>query len=139
MKAEASLPYDARSVRAARHFVTDQLGRWAMPDLCETAALLVSELVSNALLHARTGVRLSMERQRNGVRVGVADGSDGRLALRNHAVDATTGRGLMILDRLASDWGEDHGPHGKTVWFELVAVDRAAAAAARRRVDPGYR
>jgi anti-sigma regulatory factor (Ser/Thr protein kinase) len=108
------------SVREARRFTVDTLRRWGRDDLTTSGALLVSELVTNAILHARTMVRLILERGADFVRVEVRDGSPIRPALRHHGLDATTGRGLALVSKLADSWGVDVDEAGKVVWAQLV-------------------
>ena len=115
------MPPTARSVPQARQHVTATLRRWHLDNLVETARLLTSELVTNAVLHARTAMTLTMEQTEGGVRIAVTDGSPVPPALRRHSVTATTGRGLRLLDQLADAWSVDDSNGGKTVWFTLSA------------------
>ena len=131
VKREAwQLPPTARSVPQARQHVTATLHRWNLDILAETARLLTSELVTNAVLHARTPMTLTLEETDSGLRVSVSDGSPVPPALRRHSVTATTGRGLQLLDQLADAWSVDDSNGGKTVWFTLNAGGRS-----RHRTD----
>jgi anti-sigma regulatory factor (Ser/Thr protein kinase) len=114
------LPPNPASVGEARRFTVDTLRRWDREDLTTSGALLVTELVTNAILHARTMVRVILERGTDFVRVEVRDGSLIRPALRNHGLDATTGRGLALVSRLADTWGVDVDGTGKVVWAHLT-------------------
>lgn len=89
------------------------------------ATLLLSELVSNVVDHARTEftVRVVASHDLVRVRVEVSDGSAVLPAVVDAAVDAERGRGLALLDQMAGSWGVDTRPDGKTIWFE-VATDR---------------
>ena len=69
------LPATARSVTEARRFVTAALTGWGRGELADTAALLTSEVVTNAVLHARTTVDLVIRQLRDGITVEVSDGS----------------------------------------------------------------
>jgi anti-sigma regulatory factor (Ser/Thr protein kinase) len=133
-----SLPPTARSVVEARHRVRDTLFQWGLDALTDAAVLLTSELVTNAVLHARTGLVLGLSRTPEGVRIAVTDGSAVSPAARRRAsATATTGRGLLLLERLADAWSTDLTAGGKTVWFTLSS-DRdpwGAASATRREVD----
>jgi len=115
-----SLPASARSVPDARHHVVATLDEWGCDGIVDTARLLTSELVTNAVLHARTEMTLAIEQTERGVRISVTDSSPVPPALRHHSVTATTGRGIRLLDQLASEWNvvDDNG--GKTVWFTLT-------------------
>jgi anti-sigma regulatory factor (Ser/Thr protein kinase) len=117
------LPPTARSTTLARRFVLDALSTWGFSDLADTAALLTSEVVTNAVLHARTDLRIDVVRLRDGVTVEVSDGSRRGLIRRRQSREATTGRGLELLERLASAWSVVPSGGGKTVRFTLLAGD----------------
>ena len=116
------LPPTARSVPQARQHVATTLHRWNLDPLTETTRLLTSELVTNAVLHARTPMTLTVEAVGSGVRVAVTDGSPIPPAMRRHSVTATTGRGLRLLTQLADSWNVEDSGAGKTVWFTLTAA-----------------
>jgi anti-sigma regulatory factor (Ser/Thr protein kinase) len=124
--ASLDLAANARSAAAARHFVTDTLSGWGCEGLVETAALLTSELVTNAVLHARTPIRVVLTRLDDGVQVGVTDQSPRSPVRRRSAEDATTGRGLELLDRLASSWRVDVDRDGKTISFVVGETPRSS-------------
>jgi PAS domain S-box-containing protein len=92
-------------------------------DLLEPARLLVSEVVTNALVHSGTPIDVSMAMAGPGVLVEVGDGSPHLPSPRNYAPTASTGRGLALLDNTADDWGVVRGARGKTVWFQLTSAD----------------
>lgn len=119
------LPGAPTSVRSARRLVVDALRSWDLEHLEESAVLLVSELVTNSVLHARTDLSVEMQRTAQVVRVVVRDGSRRRPQQRSREVTAATGRGLGLLDAVAWRWGCDNAaaPYAKAVWFELP-VDR---------------
>ncbi|WP_031185016.1 SpoIIE family protein phosphatase [Streptomyces sp. NRRL F-5635] len=107
------------SAATARRFVRTALDG-AAADLVGTAELLVSELVTNAVLHARTEVEVGLVRLDGRLRVRVRDRRPGRsLVPRRCSPYAGTGQGLAMVERLASRYGADGGDAGKTVWFEL--------------------
>jgi len=114
------LPATARSVPEARHHVAATLQEWGCGGLVETARLLTSELVTNAVLHARTEMTVAVEQTDQGVRISVTDESPVPPALRRHSATATTGRGLRLLDELAHEWSVHDHNGGKTVWFTLA-------------------
>ena len=109
------------SVSAARRFVRTTLGPSAPPALVEDAALVVTELVSNAVLHAGGPVTLSVEAtpDTSTVRLEVADSSPVPPVLREYGTSASTGRGLTLVARLATRWGVEPAGAGKRVWVEL--------------------
>jgi anti-sigma regulatory factor (Ser/Thr protein kinase) len=83
------------------------------------AVLLVSELVTNALLHARSAPTVELTRDGDRVRVAVCDDSPVAPRRRQYATDAATGRGIALVDHLATEWGSERVGDGKCVWFEL--------------------
>lgn len=110
------------SVRAARRFVQECLTATAMQVLADDAGLLVCELAANAVLHARTDfdVAVSLLHDRAGVRVTVRDDAAALPAVTAPSATAMSGRGLALVQTLASRWGA--GPSSsarKGVWFEL--------------------
>ncbi len=105
--------------------MTQFLGTVGRPDLGETASLLVSEVVTNAVLHAGTPVDLSLSYDSQGLHVRVADGSIHMPTRRRYGATAGTGRGLLMLEELVDDWGVTAQITGKTVWFRLSSVDPA--------------
>jgi PAS domain S-box-containing protein len=116
------LPSDPRSAAAARRFVADVLASCG-DDVVATATLLVSELVTNAVLHTVGQVELRIVQADDRIRISVADESGERPAeLEEVDLESTSGRGLMLVDALAAGWGvEAHGV-GKRVWFDLARL-----------------
>ena len=149
-------------VRAARLFVVDKLQEWQCDDLVESAALITSELATNAALHTRRTFSVGVHRIGSGVRVEVCDASpELPMIQEGHAeemtppdevVDLTAGdvltapavapdrlfSGLGVVDAVASDWGTQPIPgRGKVVWFELLSSgSRGGLSALRRLGDP---
>ena len=120
MHAAVTLPCQPRSVAEARRFVSRSLAAsGSPPGVVETAELLASELVTNAVLHARTPFHVSVAVADGVARVGVTDRSTRLLARRRHSVESATGRGLVLVEQLAASWGIDARPDDKTVWFEV--------------------
>jgi anti-sigma regulatory factor (Ser/Thr protein kinase) len=120
-RASATFPADHGSVADARRFVRQSLAAWAADAYAWTATLVVSELATNAVLHARTAFGVSLQLADDRLRVEVTDGTTRPPRQRGYAVDATTGRGLSLLHDLAGQVGVEVGRDGKTVWCELVA------------------
>jgi DNA-binding NarL/FixJ family response regulator len=117
---------DPQSPRAARRFVTQALTEVEDDDLTDTVTLLVSELVTNAVLHAGSDVEVAVRLTGTVARVEVTDASAQSPAPRDAAADEDSGRGLALVGSLARRWGVRSEPGGgKTVWFE---VDRGAGA-----------
>jgi len=120
----ASRMFAARpaSVPAARQFVLAQLARVA-DGVRETAALLVSELATNAVVHGRTRFEVSVEITAKDLRVEVADTGAGEPVVGPLPGPSDQhGRGLWLTRAMAGEWGVSHAvgtPPGKTVWFSL--------------------
>jgi anti-sigma regulatory factor (Ser/Thr protein kinase) len=125
-----SLPADGRAAGAARRFVRNQLTRWQLDGLIDTAVLLTSEVVTNAIMHTASAPSLGLARSGAGVRVTVVDGSAVPPRRQWHSTSATTGRGLRMLEELADEWGWNPRGAGKAVWFRLGAGPRPGARAA---------
>jgi PAS domain S-box-containing protein len=112
----------AEGVSGARRFVRaalDAVG--AAPDQADVAVLLVSEVASNAVLHARTSIEVRVMAADGWIRLEVRDGSRVLPSISDHDGDGMTGRGLVLVASLASSWGARPDPAGKVVWFEVGA------------------
>lgn len=109
------------STPLARGVVRQLLDGELDADALDTAELCVSELVTNAILHASTDVELSVTLARQRVRLAVRDQSTDLPTLERHTSTASTGRGLAMVIAIADAWGvERHDEQGKTVWCELT-------------------
>jgi anti-sigma regulatory factor (Ser/Thr protein kinase) len=115
----AAFPASAASPRAARRFVRDVLPVLPDPESSDTVMLLVTEIVTNAVVHARSPVRVAVMVDDSQVRVEVRDDAPQLPVLRPAAEEAFNGRGLLLLDRLSTQWGVEGDGYGKTVWFEI--------------------
>jgi len=121
------LPPTTASVPAARRFVRDVMGGSDTVADSDTASLLVTEIVTNAVLHALTPMTLSVEVGPDVVRIEVRDESEVPPRMHAFSPTAATGRGLRMLESLAVRWGVQHEPAGgKVVWFEVGASSDAA-------------
>ena len=109
------------AVRAARRFATRTLGAWNDDDLIGDTSLIVSELATNAVLHASSPFRLSMNRSASSLRITVEDATPVAPVPRHPPADEPGGRGLGIVDRLSARWGTTVHDHGKVVWSEIDA------------------
>lgn len=120
---ERVIAVDPSAVASARSFVRDQCQAMGLePELCDTVVLLTSEIVTNAILHARNATRLHVRGNQQQLRVEVADDNSHHPKPRAADPDALDGRGLAIVDMLAARWGVEEDPPGKTVWFEVQAA-----------------
>ncbi|MEX2654947.1 MAG: ATP-binding protein [Acidimicrobiia bacterium] len=112
---------DPTSPRLAREFVRRVLGDAGVDRLTtEDAALLATELVTNSVIHAETDITVDVEAEAGAVRIGVTDGSGAEPVLREQDQNATTGRGLQLVDRVATSWSVVFADTTKTVQFSLV-------------------
>ena len=119
-RAEIALPALVSSPRRARRFVREELEPRGVPtEVIDSAELVATELVTNSVMHARSEVIMTVECASHMVRLRVDDHSPVRPVVRNAAPDSATGRGLFIVEQLASRWGVDLHRDGKTVWVEL--------------------
>ncbi|MER7841647.1 ATP-binding protein [Streptomyces sp. NPDC096040] len=119
--ATRSLPRLAESVPVARHLVRKALADWQLTGLDDVAELVVTELVTNSVRHARsTTIRVTVRRLDGGkVQVAVVDMSRTMPVLLPPTEDAVDGRGLAIIDAVSVQWGTDLLPWGKRVWADL--------------------
>jgi anti-sigma regulatory factor (Ser/Thr protein kinase) len=113
------------SARAARRLVRQALTEVDDESALFAAELAVSELVTNAVLHAATPVDLTIEITVDAITVSVRDLSPRLPAQRQPGETSTTGRGLALVAAVSDDFGvEPHRPTGKTVWFRLIRAPR---------------
>lgn len=121
MEVHATLNADPKCVSEARKLTRHTLESWGMATLGEVAVLLVSELATNAILHARSPVGIIMRTNSVGIRVYVCDDSPAPPRVRRFRTEAATGRGVRLLETLASSWGvQSNSDGGKCVWFTLM-------------------
>ncbi len=113
------LPHAASSPGLARAEVAEAAVRLGCTEISDELALVVSELVTNAVRHASPPVELEIEVSPDEVLVAVDDGSPGRPTSRAPADDAEGGRGLAMVDILSAETGVRPKPPGKTVWAAL--------------------
>ncbi|SCK49975.1 Anti-sigma regulatory factor (Ser/Thr protein kinase) [Streptomyces sp. WMMB 714] len=111
------------SVGIARRLVRTALATWRLEQLADSAELITSELVTNAVQHARSSaVRVVVSRPSvKSVHVAVVDKSRAEPVRCAAGEDDEGGRGLALVELLADSWGTDPLPWGKRVWAELVA------------------
>lgn len=105
----------------ARHWVSDLLDRWELSHLSDLATLLTSEIVTNAVRHARSVPKLTVGVADGLLEVGVTDAVGDQPPVMSDSVDPTaeSGRGLAIVEDLSEGWGTNILPEGKEVWFLL--------------------
>jgi anti-sigma regulatory factor (Ser/Thr protein kinase) len=131
-----ALAADPTSPGRARRAVEREFGR-CRPEFVEIAALLVTELVTNAVVHAHTKMVVRLERREDRVRVEVQDRSSNLPSVRGPIPPGdpeSGGRGLALVERLADGWGVERRRRGKVVWFELrvPGIGRRSGSLSRR-------
>jgi hypothetical protein len=108
------------AVPVGREFVMGCLDSWGLEGLADDASLLASEMLSNAVIHARTPIELRVHRLAGGVRIEVRDGAEYGIVTPGHSEGpGVWGLGLRVVATVASRWGIDPVPDGKTVWAEI--------------------
>ncbi|MFC1419915.1 SpoIIE family protein phosphatase [Streptacidiphilus cavernicola] len=157
-RATATFEPVGRSVASARGFVRDTLQGWGFSEVVDDAVVLVSELVTNAVVHAGTSAEVVCLRDDDGVRIEVADryprrtvplydgarpgGSPDQPFEPAHAdpsradLEREGGRGLLLCAALATCWGVDYAPAHKRIWFRLDLPARAAGTRFAGPVTP---
>jgi anti-sigma regulatory factor (Ser/Thr protein kinase) len=115
----ATYPADAQSAALARGAVRFHCANWGRKAIADGAALVVTELVANAVRHAHTDIDLHVLRTPDGVRLEVSDGSVNLPVRRKAGPLSVGGRGLWLVDMLSASSGVDARSDGKTVWAEL--------------------
>jgi anti-sigma regulatory factor (Ser/Thr protein kinase) len=131
-------PFDVTSVGAARRFAADALGD-APADVVDGVALMVSELATNSIRHAKTGFHLTVTSAPESVRVEVTDAGAGVPTVRSPGPTDPTGRGLKIVEAFSDEWGVEYGsPRNKTVWFTLAWAATPTCTAQPRSAQRSY-
>jgi PAS domain S-box-containing protein len=118
------LPADPASVCTARRVVRQALLDWDLSDehdddLLSTAALLISEVATNAVRHSRGDIEIQVRRGDASVWIEVQDDDSRPPRLRHASPEDEGGRGLALVHDLATAWGSRSTPTGKVVWLRL--------------------
>jgi GAF domain-containing protein/anti-sigma regulatory factor (Ser/Thr protein kinase) len=119
---------DLARIAEVRAELRDAVRRWGVGDLTDTVELLASELVTNALVHTDRDAMLTARLFRDAdtgqarLRIEVEDESDQWPKRRTPGEQASSGRGLMLVEALSDAWGVDPNGSGKRMWFELVSA-----------------
>jgi anti-sigma regulatory factor (Ser/Thr protein kinase) len=118
--AETVFPAVPESVGSARRFTRAALGRHDVePRLIDTAMLLVSELATNAIVHAASTLTLRID-VGDDIRVEICDANETPPVVGEPEMEHESGRGLAIVTTLADDWSWAPRSNGKVVWFSLA-------------------
>ena len=121
-KASERLPADLRSAGEARNLVRSTLAGWTDSDRIDDIVLCVSELVTNAIVHAASSPRVMVHVRPAVIHVEVSDTSEAHPTPRDAGPSDTSGRGMSILSGYSDRWGSlrRSGGGGKTVWFDVA-------------------
>jgi len=103
----------------ARRYVAETLRRWGRADVLDDAVLIVSELATNAVVHAGSDFMVGLSRDGDGVRIAVTDSSRDLPVRRHPGWMASGGWGLRMVDAIACRCGHDLVDGGKMVWAEV--------------------
>ena len=124
LRSGRSLAADVSSSAVARRFMEETLERWACGDVLDVVNLLVTELVTNAVIHGGSESEVAVLLTGQALRVEVADNHPAVPAPRPTDDDwATSGRGLALVETLSERWGIEPRAGGKVIWFELARPD----------------
>ncbi|MGZ4740020.1 MAG: MEDS domain-containing protein [Ilumatobacteraceae bacterium] len=114
-----SFACETRSSGRARRFVADRLMAWGRDAYVDDASIIVAELATNAVLHARSEFIVALSTHGDTVRVSVRDASSRLPAMQHPTPDSISGRGLVLVAAVAQRWGTELLPDGKVVWADL--------------------
>jgi anti-sigma regulatory factor (Ser/Thr protein kinase) len=117
---ETTLPSRAASVGAARRFLVRTLEGWELQGLDYDASVVLSELVTNAVLHAGTEISVRVSYDEGCLRLEVSDESPRMPVAKRRNPSAATGKGLVLVDALATEWGVRPEANGKTIWANFA-------------------
>ena len=125
-RVETHLPPLPTSPSAARAFLRGALQTWNLDGFGDVTEVLTDELVANVVRHVHAPMTVRVRRQPNSIRVEVDDPSNDPPVQQHADVLAESGRGLLLIDSLADQWGViQHDGDGKTVWFEINGTTAA--------------
>ena len=122
LTATVRLGPDARDVARGRRFLIEQCRRWGCHDIMEDALVVVTELVTNALIHAGSRCELRARLASGILRLEVRDPGQGVPDPRTAGAQDESGRGLLLVSALCRAWGVDAAGPGKVVWAELMSA-----------------
>ncbi|MCU1379488.1 MAG: response regulator receiver [Acidimicrobiales bacterium] len=127
-RSQKTLAPDVGSSAAARRFMEETLRRWSCGEVLDVVNLLVSELVTNAVVHGGSEADVSVILTPSALRVEVGDRDEFIPAPKAGDDDwATSGRGLALVELMAQAWGTEQVKGGKVIWFEVARPDGEGA------------
>jgi STAS domain len=114
------------AARRARELVTEACGRWELPELAGPACIVVTEMVNNVVVHAKTPMIVLLARQGDSMSVAVRDHSSAQPRFTGPVAPTSYGgRGLLLIDSMARRWGNLALVDGKVVWALLEDDDKS--------------
>jgi hypothetical protein len=119
-------PPNVHAPRLARAFVKDTLLEWHRRDDVDGCLMVVTELVTNAILHARSDCTVSLRRRPDGVRIVVGDANTETPVRRWPSPSVPGGRGLQLIESISHRWGHRTTDGGKLVWADVAATPERA-------------
>jgi anti-sigma regulatory factor (Ser/Thr protein kinase) len=122
-EASLTLPVEPSSIGDARQFLRRSLASWGVDEYDLGGPQVLTELATNAALHARSAYTVHLVLEPAALLVEVTDSSPALPQHRHYGVDATTGRGIALVEALSSAWGVESSPTGKTVWCRVAPDD----------------
>ncbi|HVV29656.1 MAG TPA: ATP-binding protein [Mycobacteriales bacterium] len=124
-EATCALPLGVNAVAHARHFTEEKVEAWgACQEVVDTAVLLTSELVTNAVLYGFGGRELQLQARSGTLRIVVTDDAPGVPTVRHPDEDSESGLGLLVIEACADRWGVQQHDVGKSVWCEIALEAR---------------
>jgi hypothetical protein len=127
---------DHTAAETARQLTHRACQQWGLADLADRAAVIVTELVANAVLHARTDLVLSIATLGRYLYIGVYDACGSPARLIGPGSDGRPGRGLLIVEALATGWGNVPTAGGKVVWAALAIATHTNGGSSSDRPPP---
>ncbi|MFJ4985556.1 SpoIIE family protein phosphatase [Streptomyces sp. NPDC088732] len=119
-------PRDLRTVSTARKFARNSLRTWQLNEISDDLEITVSEIVTNALIHAGSDVDMRLYRYPDRVRLEVRDSDSAPPIPSSFSMSeegrskAENGRGMVIVENISGSWGSSPNGRGKTVWIEFL-------------------
>jgi anti-sigma regulatory factor (Ser/Thr protein kinase) len=134
LTARSSFPPELRSVTDARRFLRTTLDAWGADTWEWAGSQVITELATNAVIHTRAAFDVEVNLSNDVLRLLVADSSPRLPVRRLHSAEATTGRGMTLIEALGQAWGVEERSVGKAVWCELAADDATGHSVASAAV-----
>lgn len=121
VRVRTTLPASVSTPAAARAVAREAVARGRAGVRVEDVALVVSELVTNAVLRTECDITLDVVVEPTAVHIAVEDADDATPEPVDRLPDAESGRGLILVSKIAAQWGVRPADHGKVVWADVVA------------------